>query len=357
MAEGKGNRLTWRKPLFKRKSPSSAELIEIGIIGCTPGWSHIASIYGPQINPTKEGDTMFIRSTGMRMTHVWDAEEKVASDFAKKFDVKRVKSFDKMVGKVDAVMITDIAAIPYYYTLAKPYLEAGIPMFLNRPFAYSRKELNRLLNLIESCGTPVFYGDEFENVKETRTVRMMAEKMEPLHGVDATNSTSDYPSHGIHGINWILSCIGDGVTRVSYQTHSWKKPNGSLIMEYAPRVEGGKTFYAALQQMGGGVTSASIRLYGEGGYYEDDLTWGEGRWYRTHFIFGPILMNFQRMIEEGRMIQTLENIRHRTEVFLAGFYSHLEKNGKPVALNEVPENWIAPSVWDRKTWIEWSKSI
>ncbi|MFC1509467.1 Gfo/Idh/MocA family oxidoreductase [Candidatus Omnitrophota bacterium] len=357
MVENKETHLKWKKPLFKRKTPASPELIEVGIIGCSPGGSHINSIYGPQINPAKIGDTQFIRSTGMRITYVWDAVQKYAEDFAKNYDVRKVESFDDMVGKVDAVMITDIFATPYYYTLAKPYLEAGIPLFLNRPFAYSKKNLNRLMSLIESCGTPVFYGDEFENVKETRTARMMVTKMEPILAVDATNSMSDYPSHGIHGINWILSCIGDGVERVSYQTPSWKKPNGSLIMEYAPRVEGGKTFYAALQQMMGGVTSASIRIYTKGGYYEDDLTWGEGRWYRTHFIFGPILMNFQRMIEEGRMIQSLENLRHRTEVFLAGFYSHVEKNGKPVALDSVPEEWTAPSLWESNAWIEWSRSV
>ena len=356
MAEQEGTRIAAKKPTFRRKTPSSPELIEIGIIGCTPGLSHISEIYGPQINPISDQNTTFIRATGMRMTMVWDADEKIAGNFARKYDVKPVKSFTDMIGRVDAVMLTDIATAPYFYELSKPYLEAGIPLFLNRPFAYSRHKLYRLLDLVKSTGTPIFYGDEFENVKETATVRKMTADLEPLMAVDATNSMSDYASHGIHGINWILACIGGGVKRVSYQTPDWKVPNGSVILEYAPRAEGGKIFYAALQEIQGGLTSASIKVYGRGKWYEENLTWGANTWERYHHVFGPVILNFQRMIEEGRMVQSLENLRHRTEIFLAGFYSHLEKKGAPVALEDVPADWEAPSnLWDRPSWKAWAK--
>jgi hypothetical protein len=162
---------------------------------------------------------------------------------------------------------------------------------------------------------------------------------------------SDYASHGIHGINFVLACVGGGVTRVSYQTPDYKVPNGMVVLEYAPRVKEGKVFYAALQEMMGGLTSASIKIYGDKDIYEDDLTWGANTWERCHHVFGPILLNFQRVIEEGRMVQSLENLRHRTEVFLAGFYSHMEQNGAPVALTEVPLEWEAPSkIWDSPAW-------
>ncbi len=343
--------ITAKRPLFTRGSPSSPDLIRIGVLGCASGWSHVAEIYGPQMNPTTGGGTVFIRATGMRMTHVWDPTEKNIDVFSRKFGVERVSSFDGMIGKVDAVMLSDIASVPYFYELAKPYLEAGVPLFLNRPFAYSRRSLDRLLDLIVKCGTPVFYGDEFEHVKEAATIRKMVAAQEPLRGVDATNSMSDYASHGIHGINWVLSCIGGGVTRVSYQTPDYRVPNGVVAMEFAPRVEGGKVFYAALQEMMGGLTSASITVYGDREVFGDDLTWGADRWERTHHVFGPVILAFQRMIEEGRMVQSIENLRHRTEVFLAGFYSHLERNGAPVALGDVPADWEAPSkLWDSPAW-------
>ncbi len=351
MPEQQETFITAKNPSFHRGSPSSPELIRLGIIGCTPGWSHVAEIYGPQINPVTVGDTPFIRATGMRMTRVWDANPEHAANFARKYGCETVREYTGMIGAVDAVMLSDIASVPYFYQLARPYLEAGVPLFLNRPFAYSRKKLYSLLDLVEKTGTPVFYGDEFENVKEVATVRKVVAEQEPLRGVDATNSMSDYASHGIHGINFVLACVGGGVTRVSYQTPDYKVPNGLVVLEYAPRVKGGKVFYAALQEMMGGLTSASIKIYGDKEMYEDDLTWGANSWERMHHVFGPVLLSFQRVIEEGRMVQSLENLRHRTEVFLAGFYSHLERNGAPVALDEVPLEWEAPSaIWDSPAW-------
>jgi predicted dehydrogenase len=350
--------ITAKHPTFHRQTPSSPDLIRLGILGCAPGMSHVAEIYGPQINPIG-GETAvrpfdgssFIRATGMRMTHVWDPVEKNAEAFARKYDVARVPGFTDMIGRVDAIMLSDIASVPYFYELSKPFLEAGVSLFLNRPFAYSRRALDRLLDLIASCGTPVFYGDEFEHVKEAATVRKAIAAQEPLRGVEATNSMSDYASHGIHGINWVLSCIGGGVKRVSYQTPSYLKPNGVVALEYAPRVEGGKVFYVALQEMMGGLTSASITVYGDKDVIAADLTWGANQWERYHHVFGPVILAFQRMIEEGRMVQSLENLRHRTEVFLAGFYSHLERSGAPVALDEVPPDWEAPwKLWDSPGW-------
>ena len=351
MTETHETYITAKRPTFRRDSPSSPDLIRLGVIGCTPGWSHVAEIYGPQINPGLDGDTTFIRATGMRMTLVWDPVDRYADEFAKKFGVERVRSFTGMIGRVDAVMLSDIASVLYFYDIARPYLEAKIPLFLNRPFAYSRRTLNRLLDLIVSCGTPVFYGDEFEHVKEAATVRKTVAEQEPLRGADATNSMSDYASHGIHGINWVLACIGGGVTRVSYQTPDYLNPNGLVVLEFAPRTESGKVFYVALQEMLGGLTSASITVYGDKGTFGGDLTWGANRWERYHHVFGPVILAFQRVIEEGRMVQSIENLRHRTEVFLAGFYSHLKRNGAPVGLEEVPLNWEAPSkLWDSPAW-------
>jgi predicted dehydrogenase len=139
MPEQKETFITAKSLTFRRSSPSSPELIRLGIIGCTPGWSHVAEIYGPQINPIETGGAGFIRATGMRMTLVWDANPEHAVNFARKYGCETVSAYTGMVGKVDAVMLSDIASVPYFYELARPYLEAGIPLFLNRPFAYSRK--------------------------------------------------------------------------------------------------------------------------------------------------------------------------------------------------------------------------
>ena len=42
------------------------------------------------------------------------------------------------------------------------------------------------------------------------------------------------------------------------------------------------------------------------------------------------------MALHGEMPQTFEQLEHKSDVYLAGFHSILENEGKPVKLNEVP---------------------
>ncbi len=63
------------KRKFKRRSPSSAELLEVGVLTATGG--HIDAIWGPLINPA-DGKT---RLTGMVMTQAWDIDAAALDGF------------------------------------------------------------------------------------------------------------------------------------------------------------------------------------------------------------------------------------------------------------------------------------
>ena len=327
------------RPRFKRKGPSAVELMEIGVLIATPGQTHIDSLWGPLINPPGEPWT---RLTGMVMTKVWDKNPEVARNFAKKYGCETVTNFSDMAGKVDGVILSDFISAHYFYDLSKPYLEAGTPIFINRPFAYSMEKANMIVDLSKKTGTPIMCGDTHEYVKEVNIVRNRVKTMGPLIGVQATNSMSDYPSHGIHGIYWLHACLGGGVQAVSYITPDWHTPNGVCVLEYAPRVKDGKVFYANLHQTSAG-TNASIKLYTTGSnYFQQDFGWESGEWDRLVFMFLQPVLAMQKMFETGRMPETHESILEKTRVFLTGFYSAAELGGAPVRVTELPENWIAP---------------
>ncbi len=329
-----------KRKKFKRKSPSSVELMEIGILTATPSMSHIYSIWGPLINPTEDPWT---RLTGMVITKVWDKNPDVAQKFAKLYDCDIVENYDDMAGKVDGVIISCFAAAHYYYELSIPYLDAGTPIFINRPFAYSMKRASEMVAHSKRTGTPIMCGDTHEYVKEVNIIREKVKQMEPLEGVQATNSTSDYASHGIHGIYWMHACLGEGVRAVSYITENWGSPNGICVLEYAPRAEGGKVFYANLQQIAGYGSNASITLYTKRSeYFKLDFLWEQGRWDRMVFMFLQPVLAMQKMFESGKMPETYESIIEKTRVFLTGFYSVVEKEGEPVKVAELPEEWVAP---------------
>ena len=106
---------------YKRKSPASVELMEVGVITCGY-YSHIEDIWGMLINsPTEERQgTYWPRQTGMVMTMVWDPDREAAEKFAKKYDVKVVKNYNDMVDKVDGVILSDYYATGWWPQLSKP---------------------------------------------------------------------------------------------------------------------------------------------------------------------------------------------------------------------------------------------
>jgi hypothetical protein len=336
------------KRKFKRKSPSSSELLEVGILTATGG--HIDSIWGPLINPTDEKS----RVTGMVMTQAWDINPEALDRFSKKYDVKKAKSYDAMVGKVDAVILSDFSSLFWYQDLARPYLEAGIPLFINRPFTSSLKNARAIIDMAKKGGAPVMCGSSLEYVQAVDSIRQALPDLGDIVGYVADNAQSDYATHGVHGIYFVYACIGGGVMSVSYQADDWKRPNGAMTFKYKGR-NGANNFWGLLQQSYRSG-SAWIRVSGKGtskrgdGYFNDvtvdrQMDWPrESRGYVTDSaIWLPMIHAMQRMFETGKMPEPYENIYEKTQMFIGGFYSLLEKKGAPVALEDIPLGWEIPN--------------
>ena len=145
-----------KRSRFKRKNPSSAELLQVGVLTTQGG--HIHSIWGPLINPVG-GKT---RLTGMVMSHAWDIDSDNLDGFAKKFKVEKVKNYYDMIGKVDAVIMADFKSLFHNQDLVRPYLEAGVPIFINRPFASSLDNARDMLDTANKHNTPVMCGSSLE---------------------------------------------------------------------------------------------------------------------------------------------------------------------------------------------------
>ncbi len=152
------------KVIFKRKSPASKELLEVGLILGAGG--HSNGIWGKYLNPP-EGE---VRRTGMVYTKVWSADPKVAEGFREKYGAEIVKKFDGMIGKVHGMIVDDFYAVAYNHKLARPYLESGIPTFVNRPYADSMTKARDMVNSAKKGNAPLMTGSSWEHLKEVHCV-------------------------------------------------------------------------------------------------------------------------------------------------------------------------------------------
>ena len=100
----------------------------IGIIGAEN--SHTAA-FGKLFNI----DKLF---PGVRVKYVWGETENFAKIAMKKGNIPNmVNNPNEMLGKIDA-LIVDHRHGKYHLDAALPFLEEGIPMFIDKPFCYRK---------------------------------------------------------------------------------------------------------------------------------------------------------------------------------------------------------------------------
>lgn len=70
---------------------------------------------------------------------VFSTYDEEAQKLSKEFNIPVMASFDECVGKVDGMMITARDG-KYHYPYAKPYIAAGVPMFLDKPITSTMED-------------------------------------------------------------------------------------------------------------------------------------------------------------------------------------------------------------------------
>lgn len=127
------------------KKPEALKDIRIGIIGAEN--SHTRG-FGKLFNIDKS-------FPGVSVEYVWGETEAFAKDAMERGAIPNmVKDPKEMMGKIDA-LIVDHRHAKYHLEAAAPFVQAGIPTFVDKPFCYRLKEGVKFLEMARAAGTPV----------------------------------------------------------------------------------------------------------------------------------------------------------------------------------------------------------
>ncbi|MFA6471145.1 MAG: Gfo/Idh/MocA family oxidoreductase [Candidatus Latescibacterota bacterium] len=355
------------KKKFVRKTPS-VELMQIGVVALKD-YSHLPTIWGPTINQVDSGTWPVGRTTGMLITHCWDRKYDVAQDFANKYKCEPVKNYYDMVDKVDAMIFGGFYEVKWWPQLTKPYLEAGIPCHINRPFAFSMKAAKEMVETAKKHNTPILCTDEREYIKESLVAHQKVEQLlkegKTIVGASGTNSAgNEYPAHGVHGLYFMLETFGVDVKAVSFLSNGWWNEKtktsvnpmtwGILNLLYSgldiPGIGKQDSPFIVSQHQKASNSDASVNIHYtgkggvlEGGNIEIEHHWDGGEPFtRLFYLFFPTVLAMQRMFETRKMQWSYDYILQKTRIFLTGFYSHMKCNGAMVNVNDLPDDWEAP---------------
>jgi hypothetical protein len=140
----------------------------------------------------------------------------------KDYGVPLVEKPTDMIGKVDGMLIEAVDGT-VHYERAKPFLEAGIPCFIDKPYACSSDDAKKIAELAAKKKVPVFSSSSLRYAPE-----LVEYAADAKHGkivgcvVYGPASLSPIPErnaglfhYGIHAVEMLYALMGPGCKRVT----------------------------------------------------------------------------------------------------------------------------------------------
>jgi predicted dehydrogenase len=185
-------------------------MIRIGIVGAEN--SHTVAI-SKTLNIDK-------KVPGCRVTHVWGEADRYAKDAQDRGQIPNiVRNPEDMIGQVDAACV-DHRDAKYHLPAVWPLIEAGIPVFVDKPFCYRVSEGKRFLDRAAGLGVPVC---SFSVLPKQKSFSQLKKDIGELGRIVSVVTTGpcDIKSnwggvffYGIHQVDMVARLLDSDITHV-----------------------------------------------------------------------------------------------------------------------------------------------
>jgi len=134
--------------------------------------------------------------------------------------VELVDSSDKMLGNIDAVLVLSLCGQAHLERV-RPFLEAGLPAYVDKPFACSLADAEEMVRLAEENTTLVYSSSALPFSAEVEQFRQREAELGALHGLVSygpAKRAEGNPGlfhYGIHPTSVMFALMGTGCERVS----------------------------------------------------------------------------------------------------------------------------------------------
>jgi predicted dehydrogenase len=198
-------------------------MIKIGIIGMSPGNAHPSS-WSAIINGEFDGDEISAlgfpavavylqanRATlglpGAKVTHIWAQDEALAKQIAKSAHIETVvKDAKDMIGAIDALILARDDA-ENHREMAKPFIDAGIPIFIDKPLCDNSEDLAYFAAEIAK-GKFIMSCSSMRYASECMTAKTDLPNLGKVELITAVGK-KDWTKYGVHMLEAIFSILDD----------------------------------------------------------------------------------------------------------------------------------------------------
>jgi predicted dehydrogenase len=305
-------------------------MIKIGIIGMSAGnahpysWSSIINERFDENEISKAGypavstylqankDTLGINAA--QVTCVWTQDREISASIAKSAGIENIMdNLEDMIGKVDAVILSRDDP-ENHVAMAKPFIDAGIPIFIDKPLAATSADLAYFSNevakgkLIMSCSY-----QRYSN--ECRTAKQELANFGKLELITAVGK-KDWLKYGVHLLEGMFALVGDpkpvavkhvgedGKDIVHIEFENGLQATLHLFMDISPTFQ--------------------ISLFGQKGWRLIEIK-------NSYSQFRNTIIEFVRSVEEGKARLSFDKTENIIQTLIAAKES-LEQGGKKIFL-------------------------
>jgi predicted dehydrogenase len=200
---------------------------------------------------------------------------------------------------------------------ARPFIEAGLPVFVDKPMATNVADLNQFLRW-HLDGKTILSTSGMRYMPETRQIIEQRERLGDLRWITSFTSKT-WERYGIHALEAVYPLLGPG-----FLTAQTNQQGGSNIVTLAHR-SGAMVTLAAIYDAPGSF--GAVHVYGTKGDLAVKLA-------DTYAAFRAQLMAFVELLRTGARPVPFSQTVELMAIIIAGVRSR-EQGGRPVTVREI----------------------
>ncbi len=141
------------------------------------------------------------------VTHIWTQDTRMSDSIAGSSGIAHVmQRAEDMIGEVDAVILARDDA-ENHVTMSRAFIEAGLPVFIDKPLATNQEDLHWFTEQ-ERSGKLIMSCSSMRYANECRIVKQEMDKLGPLELVTAVGK-KDWLKYGVHMLEAIIASLDD----------------------------------------------------------------------------------------------------------------------------------------------------
>jgi hypothetical protein len=163
--------------------------------------------------------------TECNVTHIWTQDKNISDHVAKASKIPNVVDRDiDMIGHVDGILLARDDS-ENHYKMAKPFIEAGLPIYIDKPLCTTTSEAERIYAL-EKYEGQIFTGSAVAYSNAINISENDRQDLGVVKYIDAV-TPKKWETYAIHIIEPVLKIIDHSKNIINYSVNNF---NGTRIL-------------------------------------------------------------------------------------------------------------------------------